>query len=62
MIPEYIYLGDKFTAPELKNTPCRAIRNNRGKCIRGRNANMLVEFNNGIQAVILARRLKKIKI
>lgn len=40
----YIYLGDRLTRPELRRMPCRAVRRLDGKCIRGRNGNMLVEF------------------
>lgn len=41
---DYIYLGDRLTRPELRRMPCRAVRRSDGKCIRGRNGNMLVEF------------------
>ncbi len=57
---EYIYLGDKLTQRVLKGQKCRAIRRHDGKCIRGRNGNMLVEIE-GIPVVILARHLRKIK-
>lgn len=57
----YIYHGDKLTDPELKKKPCNAIKKSNGKCIRGRNSNMLVEFENGIKHVIMARLLRKIK-
>jgi hypothetical protein len=55
----YIYLGDRFTASELKNKPCTAVKKPNSKCIRGKNSNMLVEIN-GIKTVILGRRLRKI--
>ena len=42
---DYIYLGDRLTRPELRRMPCRAVRRSDGKCIRGRNGNMLVEFD-----------------
>lgn len=38
---DYIYLGDRLTRPELRRMPCRAVRRSDGKCIRGRNGNML---------------------
>ena len=57
---DYIYLGDKLTSNELKNNHCRAVRRKDGKCIRSKMATMLVEFENG-KAVILARRLRKLK-
>ncbi len=56
----YTYLGDRLTAPHLKNQPCTAVRNSRGKCIRGRNSTMLVEFETQGRHVVLARLLRKI--
>lgn len=55
----YLYRGDRFTAPHLKGATCTAVRDARGKCIRGRNGSMLVMFA-GAQAptVIVARLLK----
>ena len=41
--------------------PCRAGRRSDGKCIRGRNGNMLVEFDGVGKCVILGRLLRKIK-
>lgn len=58
---DYTYLGDRLTDSRLKNLRCNAIRRKDGKCIRGRNGNMLVIFENGEKSVILARRLKKIR-
>lgn len=58
---EYTYLGDRFTALELKGAECRAVRRPDGKCIRGRNGSMLVSFN-GVQHVVIGRLLRKIKI
>lgn len=43
----YKYLGDKFTAPELKGRICNSVINFRGKCIRGRNGSMLVDYDVG---------------
>ena len=56
----YKYLGDKNTDLNLKGQTCAAIRKN-GKCVRGKNGNMLVEFDNGEQHVVIARLLRKIK-
>jgi hypothetical protein len=56
----YRYLGDKFTDPALKGQTCRAIRAIDGKCIRGKNGNMLVSFD-GKPVVVIARLLRKIK-
>jgi len=60
MVSEYIYLGDRFTDPRFKGRPCSAIRRPDGKCIRGKNGNMLVSFN-GRPVVVVARLLRKIK-
>ena len=58
---EYIYLGDRLTRPELKKQACKAVRRPDGKCIRGKNGNMLVEFENGEKVVVLGRLLRKEK-
>jgi hypothetical protein len=58
---EYTYRGDKITDIRFKGQSCKAVRRN-GKCIRGRNGNMLVEFATGEKVVVLARQLRKIKI
>jgi len=55
----YKYLGDRLTDSLYKGQQCSAIRNSRGKCIRGKNSNMLVSFN-GKPVVILARLLRKL--
>jgi hypothetical protein len=60
MAQRYTYQGDRLTAPALKNQSCRAVLNDRGKCIRGRNSNMLVEFETQGRHVVLARLLRKI--
>lgn len=54
----YIYLGDKFTSPELKGKSCEAVRREDGKCIRGKNGNMLVSFE-GVKTVVIGRLLRK---
>lgn len=58
---DYIYKGDRITDPLLKNKPCSAVRRPDGKCIRGANSNMLVEFEGNVKVVVLARQLRKIK-
>jgi hypothetical protein len=58
---QYIYHGDKATDTSYRKQACKAVRNAQGKCIRGKNSNMLVEFANGDQVVIMARTLRKIK-
>lgn len=57
---EYIYRGDRFTDPALKGKQCNAVRRPDGKCIRGKNGNMLVNFD-GTEVVVLARQLRKVK-
>lgn len=56
----YKYLGDRITDPLLKGSLCFAIRQSDGKCIRGKNGNMLVQFESG-RVVVLARLLRKLK-
>lgn len=60
MTAEYTYLGDRLTDPRLKGKQCTAVRSN-GKCIRGKNGNMLVRFASGESVVVLGRQLRKIK-
>ncbi|RSK33939.1 hypothetical protein [Hymenobacter metallilatus] len=56
----YTYRGDRLTAPELRGQPCQAVRTAGGKCIRGRNGSMLVQFETGAVHVVLARQLRKL--
>lgn len=56
----YTYIGDGFTDSRYKGKVCSAILRQDGKCIRGRNGNMLVEFE-GKKVVVLARLLRKVK-
>lgn len=58
---EYLYLGDRLTDAALKGCTCRAVRRADGRCIRGRNGNMLVEFDDGRRVVVVARLLRKVK-
>lgn len=57
---EYIYLGDRLTDKRLKRKYCRAVLREDGKCIRA-GSKMLVEFPGYGKAVVLARRLRRIK-
>jgi len=57
---EYIYHGDRLTDKKFKGQQCVAIRRSNGKTIRGKNGNMLVQFENQ-KVVVLARQLRKIK-
>jgi hypothetical protein len=56
----YRYRGDGFTSPVLKGAICHPVRRADGKCIRGRNGNMLVEFARGERHVVLGRQLRKV--
>jgi hypothetical protein len=58
---DYFYYGDRNTASLLKGKFCSAVRVN-GKCIRGKNGNMLVKFENGRFHVVVARLLRKTHI
>ncbi|HEX8657234.1 MAG TPA: hypothetical protein VF690_06860 [Hymenobacter sp.] len=60
MDKRYTYQGDRLTSVALKGQSCTAVLNARGKCIRGRNSNMLVEFETQGRQVVLARLLRKI--
>lgn len=56
----YIYRGDRLTTEFYKGRGCNALSRPDGKCIRGKNGNILVEFE-GNKVVVLARQLRKIK-
>lgn len=56
----YIYLGDKFTSPTVKGILCIAVLRKDGKCVRGKNGNMLVDFRNGQRCVVQGRLLRKL--
>jgi hypothetical protein len=60
IMSEYYYLGDRQTSAEWKGAPCRAVRRQDGKCIRGKNGSMLVEFEFG-KSVVMGRLLRKVK-
>jgi len=57
---QYIYRGDRWTMGWLCGRRCEAIRRPDGKCIRGRNGNMLVRFTSGEIVVVLGRQLRKV--
>lgn len=56
---EYRYLGDRLS--DKRGMLCRAVRIN-GRCVRGRNGNMLVEDAANTRHVVLARLLRKLPI
>lgn len=58
---EYLYRGDRLTDPSLVGQPCKAVRRPDGKCIRGKNGSMLVEFSDGRVVVVLGRQLRKLE-
>lgn len=58
MPQQYIYKGDKLTSDFWKGRGCTAVLNSKGKCIRGKNGNMLVDFH-GNRVIVLARQLRK---
>lgn len=56
----YTYRGDRVTREDLRGATCAAVLDSRGKCVRGRNANMLVRFDaSGEVQVVLGRQLRK---
>lgn len=57
---DYIYLGDRWTPSTLTSIKCKAVRRPDGKCIRGRNGNMLVETERGKKLVVVARLLRRL--
>jgi hypothetical protein len=57
----YKYLGDKHTDHNLKGKLCTAVRRSDGKCIRGKNGSMLVDFE-GVKVVVTGRLLRKVPI
>lgn len=56
----YRYLGDRVTDPMLKGQGCTAVLQPNGKCIRGKNGSMLVQFDSGRRAVVIGRLLRKL--
>jgi hypothetical protein len=54
----YRYIGDRLTDISLKGKMCKAVKNEKGKCIRGRNGTMLVSFD-GLKTTVIARLLRK---
>jgi hypothetical protein len=56
----YKYLGDRLTDPKYKGAICTAVRRQNGKCIRGKNGAMLVQFESAT-VVVIARLLRKTK-
>jgi hypothetical protein len=57
---QYVYRGDRWTMAWLRGRCCEAVRRPTGKCIRGKNGNMLVRFTSGEVCVVLGRQLRKL--
>ncbi len=54
----YTYRGDRLTEPTLRGMQCDPVRRANGKCVRGKNGNMLVIDAQGRRWVVLARQLR----
>ena len=59
---DYKYLGDRFTDEKYKGALCSAVRRKDGKCIRGKNGNMLVKFSSGEIVNIVGKSIKESKM
>ena len=55
----YIYRGDRYTDVQYKMQVCQPVLTSTGKCIRGKNGNMLVSFQSGT-VIVLARQLRRL--
>lgn len=55
---DYTYIGSKITDEAYKGKQCNAVRRRDGKCIRGKNGSMLVEFN-GVKVNVIGRLLRR---
>ena len=55
----YIYRGDRYTDVQYKMKACQPVLTSTGKCIRGKNGNMLVSFQSGI-CNVLSRQLRRL--
>lgn len=55
----YTYRGDRLTDPALRGMQCDPVRRADGKCIRGRNGNMLIVDEQGNRYVIPGRQLRR---
>ena len=59
----YFYRGDRLTNPAIKGRLVRLVRRADGKCVRGRNGNILaVDDLTGERIVVLAYHLRKVKL
>ena len=58
---EYTYKGTRISAQPFIGKQFNAVRNEKGKCVVGKNGSMLVVDEDGVRQVIVARRLVKNK-
>lgn len=54
----YTYRGDRLTTAALRGLQCDPVRRADGKCVRGRNGNMLVVDAQGRRYVVPGRQLR----
>jgi hypothetical protein len=58
----YVYLGDGLTREDLRGARCRAVLDERGKCICSRHTGtMLVVLDSGERSNVLRRQLRKME-
>jgi hypothetical protein len=57
----HLFLGDRWTDPKLRHQPCGTVKRADGRCIRGRNGNILVVLPSGRRVVVPGRRLRKME-
>jgi len=55
----YTYRGDRMTDTSVKGATVTLVRRPDGRCVRGRNGNILAVID-GRRIVVLARQLRKI--
>jgi hypothetical protein len=59
--PLYRYRGDRGSRADVRGALCVAVRRADGRCVRGRNGNLLVRFvSTDTVAVVLGRQLRKV--
>jgi hypothetical protein len=59
-VQTYTYRGDRWTSAEIRGAIVTAVRRDDGRCVRGRNGNMLVLTADGRRVVVLGRQLRKL--
>ena len=61
VLQRYTYRGDRMTDPALKAATVTLVRRPDGRCVRGRNGNILAVID-GRRIVVFARQLRKIPV